>query len=52
MSYFTRLIASLGFGKPATKSSEVPAPPPTTEPVQEPNRPLAAVASPSTIAGD
>ena len=52
MSYFTRLIGLLGFGKPTTRSSEVPAPPPTTEPVQEPNRPVAAVATPSTIAGD
>ena len=51
MSYFTRLIGSLGFGKPASKSSEVPAPPPT-EPIQEPDRPLAAVATPTTIAGD
>ena len=48
MSYFTRLIGSLGFGK----SSDVPAPPPTSEPIQEPNRPLAAVATPTTIAGD
>ncbi len=52
MSYFTRLIGSLGFGKPVGKSSDVPAPPPTSEPIQEPNRPLAAVATPTTIAGD
>ena len=51
MSNFTRLIGSLGFGKPAGKSSDVPAPPPTSEPIQEPNRPLAAVATPTTIAG-
>ncbi len=53
MSYFTRLIGSLGFGKPAAKSSDVPAPPPASEPIQEPNRPLATVAArPTTIAGD
>jgi hypothetical protein len=52
MSHFTRLIGSLGVGKPASRSSDVPAPPPTTEPIQEPNRPLTAVATPATIAGD
>jgi hypothetical protein len=51
MSYFTRLIGSLGLGRPTIKSSDVPAPPPTTEPIQEPNRPLAEVATPTTIAG-
>jgi len=52
MSYFTRLIGTLGFGKPATRSSEMPAPSPTAEPVQEPNRPPTAVTTPTTIAGD
>ena len=52
MSYFTRLIGRLGLGKPATASSDVPAPTPTSEPVQEPTRPLIAVDTPSTIAGD
>ena len=53
MSYFTRLIGSLGFGKPAGKSSDVPAPPPTSEPDSRAEQaPVAAVATPTTIAGD
>jgi hypothetical protein len=51
MSYFTRLIGSLGFGK--VKSADVPAPTPTSEPAApEPTRPDAAPDAPSTIAGD
>ena len=55
MNYFTRLIGPLGFGtKHAPKSADVPAPTPSSEPVQEPTRPLAAVETPAptTIAGD
>jgi hypothetical protein len=55
MSYFTRLTGWLGFGpKNAAMSADVPAPAPSSEPVQEPARPLVAVdtSTPATIAGD
>jgi hypothetical protein len=54
MSYFTRLTGWLGFTpKDAAKSADVPAPTPSSEPVQEPARPLVAVdaPTPATIAG-
>jgi len=51
MSYFTRLMGSLGFAsKNEAKSADVPAPTPSSEPVQEPTRPLFADETP--IAGD
>ncbi len=55
MSYFTRLTGWLGFNpKEAAKSADVPAPTPSSEPVQEPARPLVSVVAPrtATIAGD
>ncbi len=54
MSYFTRLTGWLGFGTTnASNSADVPAPTPSSEPVQEPARPLVEVETraPSTIAG-